>query len=140
MIEAGYSDTAVDYATAIIKRNDYSAVAHTVLANKKYSQGDIAGYIEERSRAIEISKYSIEEYNDFAFKLVAASQQYRAYGDVESARYCENEILKLEEILSNVEKETNPIAWKIADKPELVLDGQIGEYINLIKEQEGEDE
>lgn len=140
MIEAGYSDTAVDYATAIIKRNDYSAVAHTVLANKKYSQGDIAGYIEERSRAIEISKYSIEEYNDFAFKLVAASQQYRAYGDVESAKYCENEILKLEEILSNVEKETNPIAWKIADKPELVLDGQIGEYINLIKEQEGEDE
>ncbi|MGN1315631.1 MAG: O-antigen ligase family protein [Acutalibacteraceae bacterium] len=140
MIEEGYSDTAVDYATAIVKRNDYSAIAHTVLANKKYSQGDIAGYIDEKSRAIEISKYSIEEYNDFAFKLVAASQQYRAYGDVQSARYCEKEIMKLEEILANVEQETNPLAWRIADKPELVLDGQISEYINLIKEQEGEDE
>lgn len=133
MIEEGYSDTAIAYAESIIKRNGYSSVAHTVLANSKYAQGDIAEYIKEKRKALEISKYSIDEYNDFAYKLMSAAQQYRAYGDIVSAEYCEKEIKNLQSKLKTVEKETNSLAWKIADKPVLTLDSDITEYLESME-------
>ncbi len=46
---------------------------------------------------------------------------YMENGDVESAEYCKGRLMEIPGMLDEVRQGTDKLAWKINDKPELVL-------------------
>ncbi len=93
--------------------------------------------MEYKSKAIECARYSIEEYTDYCEKLVVGILLYSDVKDDRSAERCKKELVDLADKLESVKAETNPLAWKIQDKPELELSD---EYMKMIEEYEQSEE
>lgn len=129
--------TLLKYADEIIEENGYLAIAYDVKANASYKKGDFKKVMEYKSKAIECARYSIEEYTDYCEKLVVGILLYSDVKDDKSAERCKKELVDLADKLESVKAETNPLAWKIQDKPELELSD---EYMKMIEEYEQSEE
>ena len=121
----------LEYADEIINENGYLAIAYDVKANSAYKKGDFKEVIEYKKKAIECTPYSTEEYVDYCEKLVVGISLYSRANDINSAEICKKELVKISDKLEEVKENTSELAWKIQDKPELVLPA---EYIKLIEE------
>ncbi len=127
-------DEINEYAESILKSNKYVSVAYSAKANYYFKKGDIKSFIEYKEKAIDCSQYSIDEYNDYCGKLLSAVSLYLKSGDTESAQFCAEKIIGIEKSLLQVKAETDALAWKIKDKPELELKKEYSEYIKEFKE------
>ncbi len=127
----------LEYAEEIIDRNGYLAIAYDVKANHFYQQGDFKKVIKYKNKAINCSPYTIDEYTDFCGKLLVGVSLYENVNDKASAGVCKKELLEIKEKLEEVKENTNSIAWKIQNKPELDLPQ---EYMNAIEELENSGE
>lgn len=117
------------YADSIISRNRYVSVAYSAKANYALKNGDIKSFIDYKENAIGCALYSIDEYNDYCGKLLMALNMYLKAGDRESAVFCAEKVSGIEDMLAEVRDNTDSLAWKIKDKPELELKEEYAEYI-----------
>lgn len=122
------------YADSIISRNEYMSIAWSAKANYSLKSGDVQGFINNKKKAISCSPYSIEEYNDYCSMLISVINRYLQSGDRESALYCAERLVEVEEMLNETKNKTDPIAWKIIDTPELELNKEYSDYIRRIKQ------
>lgn len=106
-------------ANKILKLNRSVSVAYSVKARAAFSQGDISQMIDNKKRAILLSKYSMEEYVDYADMLKIAIELYERSGDQASASQCRDRLKEIPLMLQKVKEETSALAWMIDDKPEL---------------------
>ncbi len=121
------------YADGIIENNGCLAIAYDVKANSAYEGGDFKSVIDYKRKAIKYAPYSIEEYDDFCEKLIVGISLYSEIKDTKSVDVCKRELLRIEKYLAEVEEKTNPIAWKIQDKPQLELSEDYREIIEEYK-------
>lgn len=132
--EADNYDEIVVLADSITERNKYISIAYSAKSNYAYSEGDILKMIEEKEKAIAVSKYSIDEYNDYCTKLIGAVNAYNEIGDEESALYCAKKILEIKDDLAELEENTSSFAFKIQRKPSFELLEEYEEYIDYLSE------
>ncbi len=126
----------VKYADEIIAENGYLAIAYDVKANEAYGKGDFQKVMDYKNKAIECSPYSIDEYKDFCEKLFVGVSLYSNANDFASANACKKELIEIQEKLEDVEENTNEIAWKIQDTPQLKLPAEYVKQIEGYKESE----
>lgn len=116
----------------VIQQNESVALAWDAKANAAYTEGDFSEMITCKRKAIELSKYSIEEYEDYFEKLRNGRELYLQNGDEVSAGICREEILNLQPMIAEVLANTDTLAWKINDKPELQLSYDYEQYVMLL--------
>lgn len=108
-------------ADHILAQNESVSLAYSAKARVAYASGDIAGMIENKQKALSLSKYQMEEYLDYFYMLEDCRERYAAAGDAKSAEICRRYLLEIPELLDAVSQGTSALAWQIADKPELTL-------------------
>ncbi len=106
-------------ADAILSHNSYVALAYDAKANVAYAKGDGQSVIQYKQKAISLSPYTMAEYEDYGEKLYQFMELYTQSGMSESAQYCRQCLLEIPTLLEQVEEKTSPLAWRIADQPEL---------------------
>lgn len=120
-------------ANDIIQKNDSVSIAYSAKARVAFSEGDFAKVVSYKERAIELNKYSLDDYLDYYNMLVVGYQMYVQSGDIESAEYCRQRLLAIPDMISQVLDGTSPQAWKITDKPELTLPDEVLESIGSLE-------
>lgn len=120
-------------ADEILQHNSFVALAWSAKARAAFSSGDITKMLEYKQKAISLSRYSPEEYEDEIYMLYTAAQLYEQSGDRESARYCMEEAVKIPDQMKEVLRSTDELAWRIRDKPELELSDEYRVYIEEMR-------
>lgn len=118
-----------DAAEKILAQNDSVALAWDARALAAYARGDFGAMIEYKRQAIALSRYSPETYTDYFQRLQVGVTLYTQAGDNASAAVCHREILAIEDMVQQVLDTTDPLAWRIIDKPELTLPDAYCAYI-----------
>ena len=121
LVEAEDVKDADEIADQILRRNKSCSLAYSAKANAAYAEGDFAAVIENKEKAIELAKYSLEEYTNYFDMLRVGIDLYEQINDPYSAQYCREHLLAIPDMLEQVESRTDPLAQKLDDKPELTL-------------------
>lgn len=111
-------DEAADRVLAL---KPSSSIAHSAKANAAFAAGDIQTMMDEKEEAITWAQYRVEEYCDYFDKLYEAMNWYLEAGDAQSAAVCAEKLRNIPQMLSALADTTSPLAWKIADQPQLEL-------------------
>lgn len=116
-------------ADSILRTNRCVSLAYSAKANIAYTSGNGQQMIEYKRKAIDLAKYSIEEYEDFGHKLYTLAEMYRNAGMEQSTVYCLQQLTEIEDDLKSLKDDTSSIAWKLADVPQLDLSPEMQSYI-----------
>lgn len=125
LTKAENTDDLDSLADGILRRNKYVSLAYSAKAKAAYSRGDFKNVIEYKEQAIKYAPYQISEYNEYCYMLIVGIRLYGKNGDDYSAEYCRERLLKIPQMLEAVKEKTDPLAYKIKDKPELELSKDI---------------
>ena len=109
------------HAEKIIRHNKNSSLAYSTKARIAFSEGNFEEMILNKERAIELTRYSLPEYLDYFDMLLAGISLYTDVNDSHSANYCKERLLAIPAMLDEVLQSTDPLAWRITDKPGLEL-------------------
>lgn len=121
-------------ADRILLQSAYSSIAYSAKANAAFAKGDVEGMMAAEEAAIVRSPYALEEYTDYFDKLYAAMQLFTAQEDAQSAQVCRNKLLDIPNMLARVEENTDPLAWKLEHKPELMLPENYRQMLETVRE------
>ena len=132
LLQAQDAETMNAVADKILSHNKTHSLANSAKARVAYSQGDFGKMIEYKEKAISSARYSLDEYIDYASMLQVGLQLYSQSGDIGSAEICKDKLLKIPDMIAEVEKGTSSIAWKLDEKPQLTLPDELLEYLEQI--------
>ena len=105
----------------ILVMNPTNSLAVNAKGRVSYSKGNFGDMIRYKLQALEYYRYNLSEYLDYFNMLYVGYQLYIENNDMDSAQICVDHILEIPDMLEEVSKETDPIAYNIDDKPELEL-------------------
>lgn len=118
----GNADEAVRLADEILEQNQYSSIAYDAKALAAYMEEDVEKFVQYKEQVLNIERYDISQYQDYAYLL----QQFEAYaqekGDEVTRSYCAESYLGIQKRLDRVKSETSTLAWKLRDQPIVKLD------------------
>lgn len=120
-------------ADRILGINQSVSLAWSAKARVAFSVGDFQSMMECKEKAIALSKYEIKEYLDYFDMLYTGMELYAQAGDTVSAEICRAKLLEIPGMLEKVLEESDPLAWKIDEKPELELPEKYLELLQQIK-------
>lgn len=121
-------------ADQILMHNDSVALAWDAKARAAFAQGDVQQMMICKQKAIDLSRYTLEEYEDYLDMLSAAAEWYVQAGDQASAAYCLQEALQIPQQLNTVKEETDALGWRIQDKPNMDLPESYQSYLDEIQQ------
>lgn len=121
MIETENPILMKEYADRILSINQSAVLAYDAEARYAFSCGDFEKVSDNKKAAIRLTRYSINEYEEYISMMNIGYQLYMAYGYEESAEYCSQCITDVPEMIRILSSTTSTLAWKITDKPELEL-------------------
>ena len=110
-------------ADRILRLNDCVLQAQDVKAHAAFSQGHFTEMQSRKMRAIQLARYTLEEYLDYFDLLIYSYGIYMQNGDTGSAAQCLTLMKEIPEMLDTVKSQTSPLGWKIAEWPNLDLPG-----------------
>ena len=117
----------------ILQQNESAALAWNAQALVAYGRGDFGTMMECKRQALALTRYQIAEYEDYFHRLRQGVQLYTQAGDSASAAACQREILAIDGMVQQVIDTTDPLAWRIADRPELELSAAYRSYVRKIQ-------
>lgn len=118
-------------ADEVLSRNQSVSLAYDAKARAAYARGDFEGMISYKLKAISLAKYELDEYLDYFQMLYVGMRLYMENGDASSAEYCRERLMEIPDMLDEVRRGTDKLAWKINDKPELALPDEYQEVLAL---------
>ena len=113
---------AEELADKILSLNSDVSIAYSAKARAEFSRGDVLKMTEYKKKAIELSKYTVEEYKDYCYMLETAAGLYENGGDDASAQYCLYCIEEAKRMLADLKDTTSPLAFMINDKPQFTIE------------------
>ncbi len=132
--------TAEEYkerAEDALKLYDMDAPALDVMALSAADSKNYLEVLDYKRKSLEAQRYRTEVYDDFVMMMDTGANVYKESGNNESYKKCVDALLSTEDILKSVEESTDPLAYKIYDKPNFELSDKSKETINKYKESEG---
>lgn len=133
LTEAETAEEMDEQADAILALNDTIALAWDAKAEAAYSRGDFGAVIDAKNNALANTKYIRNEYVDYFNKLAVGYQLYLQAGDTKSAQICLDEIIGIQSRIDRVLAATDELAWKITDKPYLVMPDEYTQFVEAHK-------
>lgn len=119
-------------ADRLLRQNDQLTVAWDAKARGAWSRGDVAAMMEAKQAALSHARYRLEEYVDYFQLLTLAAEQYSAAGDSASMARCVGEMYSLQTMLDALRDQTDPLAWRITEKPELDMPQAYRDYLEAV--------
>lgn len=120
-------------SSQILRQNPYCAVAWNAQAVTAQQQGDYSAVVYAKRKAIACNRYELAEYTDYLDQLLTGAQQYTETGQSENAALCIEEARRIPAYLAELEAETSPLAWRIADRPQLELPQAYVDRLNALR-------
>ena len=133
MLQCSDSESAEPYAEHILEKNEYSYAAYNVKAVAALDKGNYMEMLQYKQKALNITRYTLEEYEDYVLMLKIAIEGYTEQGNMQYRQQCVEYLLQVEDMLREVEETTNPLAYKIDDIPNLELPEEYQIYIQSFK-------
>lgn len=131
--DAGNSEKLAD---RVIKNNGYVALAYRVKAGNSYSEGDFREVIQNEKKAIQVSPFSYETYEEYCYFLINGIILYEKAGDTYSAEVCREELNAVAEQLKELPNRCSKLGRMIQDQPQTELPPDIQEYIGETDDEE----
>ena len=131
--DAGNSEKLAD---RVIKNNGYVALAYRVKAGNSYSEGDFREVIQNEKKAIRVSPFSYETYEEYCYFLINGIILYEKAGDTYSAEVCREELNAVAEQLKELPNRCSKLGRMIQDQPQTELPPDIREYIGETDDEE----
>lgn len=117
-------------ADEVLALDQHLALAWDAKARAAFARGDFRELILSKREALRCAPYAAEEYADFFELLREGERLYRLSGDRSSAEICRREIAGIAEKLEAVREKTDPLAWRLPEKPELELPAGLENYLS----------
>ncbi len=137
MIEnSGINKNAVETADKVLKRNIYVSSAYAVKAASAFYDGDYKAMSEYKLQQIKCEPYNIALYDEYCDMLAVGFGMCKKQKDFNGMRFCRDEMLKIPEMLEELKKRTDSLAYKIDDKPSFEPNEKTNSYISMIQEVE----
>lgn len=118
------SSTAEEYevrAKKVLSLYEDDAPALDIMALCEAEKGDYISVEQYKKHSLQVQKYRTECYDDYIMMMDTGAQQYKEMGDEAACEKCVKSLLEIPELLEEVEQNTNPLAYKINDKPNFTL-------------------
>lgn len=118
-------------ADQILRTNQSVSLAWSAKSKAAYAKGNFAKLMLYKEKAISLAKYETSEYLDYFNMLYTGMLLYEQAGDYESAAVCRRKMNDIPNMMQKVLDESDPLAWKIHEKPKLSLPEG---YVQLLKQ------
>ena len=122
------------FAQQVLKVNPSSSLAWSAKARAAYANGNFEWVIQYKEKAISLARYAKEEYLDYFEMLWVGYQLYLQNGDVASAEVCRQKLLIIPQMMEDVLASTSERAWRITDKPDLVLPDEYRQILQILQQ------
>lgn len=133
LVQAVDKEEMEEIADRILAQDDHITLAWDAKARVAYTNGDFGSVIAYKKQAISQARYSLEEYTDYFEMLKIGVELYQKAGDNDSAETCLREIFSIQAMLEELAENTDPLAYRIKDKPELTMPEEYGQYLAKMK-------
>lgn len=127
------SGKAEELAESLLKQNSYLAEAYDTLSVVAYQNRDYRQMAEYKQKSIENRKYYIEGYERYVIMLSQAIADANVQGNMELMQELMQKVPEVQEQLEEVEKTTDDISYRIKDRPEFTLEGEVADYIEQVE-------
>ncbi len=114
MLEADEKDKE-SIADRIITSNNEVYSAYMVKATASFSKGDFLEVINNGKKALELAPYNYDQYAYLSSMLIYGVSLYEQNGDHNSADYCRQSVVEIENMYQKAKSALHPIAYKISD-------------------------
>lgn len=122
-----------DISEKIISHNKNVALAYDAQALIARNSGKYEQMISYKKEAVRAAKYNINEYYDYFRLLKSVLDSGNSKINPKQREVCIQALLEIPELMKSVENNSDPLAWRINDKPNLVPTEEMTEYIKKIK-------
>lgn len=119
-------------ASNILSHNKNVAMAYDAQARVALTQGEYERMIKLKKKAVSVAKFNAFEYTDYYNLLKESIESLNKSGDFQKRQLCVEAIKEIPQMIAQTLDETDPLAWKIEDKPDIELDEEQTEYIKYI--------
>lgn len=121
-------------ADRILKQNTQHYGAYSVKAKVHYAAGDFGSLIQYKRMAFEKNPFNYEEYEEYCQMLCNGIRLYSEIGDLSSIAYCEQELVRTQELLAANAKRLSKLGSMIADQPVTELSEEMRIFIDALKD------
>lgn len=122
-------------AEEVIADNEEFYIGYLYLAGANLQQGNLTDYMRYSRIALEKAPYEYQTYVDYATVMIYMAQNFLNENDTDSAKICIGELDMITDKLDLLEETSDPLAWKINDKPMTELSEEYQGMIRKLKEQ-----
>lgn len=133
LVQVADKEEMEELADRILAQDDHIALAWDAKARVAYTNGDFGSVITYKRQAISQARYSLEEYTDYFEMLKIGVELYQKAGDNDSVETCLREIFSIQAMLDELAENTDPLAYRIKDKPELTMPEEYRQYLAEMK-------
>lgn len=131
---AGNLEDQTAMAEQILKQNRHIAEAYEVKAAAAWKNRDTAAMTALSEQALENEPYQLAAYEGYLQMLSTAITEASEQENWESVRVLAGKALEIPQRLNTVISRTDPIAYRIDDKPELTLPSEYQVYLEKLEQ------
>lgn len=122
-------DEAEVLADRILRQNKQYFAPYTVKARRSYTEGDITQMIRYMKTIFRCKPFAYSEYNAYCQMLIQCYEMYIKAGNVESAKFCMDEILGAQAAVAANKDRLSPLGKLIDEQPRTVLSKEVRDFI-----------
>lgn len=122
-------------AERIKKQNPYVPEAYDILAVKALQEGNYREMTDNKKKSLSLQRYHAEAYERYLALISQglAAESRASAPDMEKIDLLLDAALEIPALLSETEKNTDPLAWKTRDVPKLALSSEAQKYLSQLK-------
>lgn len=129
------SEEQLEYAKKALKYNKIVSGAYEALSNDFQKKGEYLKALEMEEKRLGYNKYSMYNYMVYAEFLSKGIEFYGKNNEVIEKKIFLQKILEIEDIINNVLDNTNPLCYKTIHAPEIEVNDNLKEMIDIARKQ-----
>ena len=123
---------ANDLADEILKQNTAFFAPYSIKAKCAYAKGNFTEVIQYKRLVFEKRPFDYNEYDEYCKMLINGIVLYEQAGDLNSAQFCQNELVRVPQLLEKNRNRLSKLGSMIDDQPITELAPEIQEYMDAL--------
>ncbi len=129
MVQQEDTESAAGYAERIVNANPYSSAGWLVQSYYYRDEKKYDAMFTALQHYIALNRYNMTAYSEYIHLLDEAAAYSAIQGERKAASKYREELLQVPQMVQKVKKQTDPLAWKIKDKPSFEIPREDAELI-----------
>lgn len=117
-------DSAEKFAKPVLKLDPCNASVYVLYMNDAFSKGNYQDMIRYGKKAAELARYDDKVLSAYVEKLGKVIEYYEKSGETEKREKAVSAVSYIKRLITDTKETTNPLAWKIKDKPRFTLSNE----------------